>query len=328
MWEPGLAPALAPLWRCVGSTLFCCCFLCLLCSCVPADEPSGPLPAPGAEARQLATGMGFTEGPVWLPEQRILVFSDIPNSRLMQWSEDGGLAVFREAEAPNGNLLDLEGRLLTCQHGARNIVRTERDGSITVLADRFEGRRFNSPNDVAVKSDGTLWFTDPPWGLANLTEGKELDGNWVYRLNPATGEITVVIRDLAMPNGIAFSPDETRLYVADTGGLLTAPGFEHHDAPATLSAYEVVADRKVGAQPVWRVETICDGMCVDEQGDIYATGDTGVTVWSPQGVLLRTIVVPEVPANVCFGGPDFKTLFITARTSLYAVELAVAGNLP
>jgi gluconolactonase len=272
--------------------------------------------------------MGFTEGPVWLPEQRILVLSDIPNSRLMQWSEDGGLAVFREAEAPNGNLLDLEGRLLTCQHGARNIVRTERDGSITVLVDRFEGRRFNSPNDVAVKSDGTLWFTDPPWGLANLTEGKELDGNWVYRLDPAVGEITVVIRDLAMPNGIAFSPDETRLYVADTGGLLTAPEFEHHDAPATLSAYEVVAGRKVGAQPVWRAETVCDGMCVDEQGDIYATGDTGVTVWSPQGVLLRTIVVPEVPANVCFGGPEFKTLFITARTSLYAVELDVAGNLP
>jgi gluconolactonase len=272
--------------------------------------------------------MGFTEGPVWLPEQQMLVFSDIPNSRLMQWSEDGGLAVFREAPAPNGNLLDLEGRLLTCQHGARNIVRTERDGSLTVLADRFEGKRFNSPNDVAVKSDGTLWFTDPPWGLPNLTEGKELDGNWVYRLDPATGEITAVIKDLAMPNGIAFSPDERRLYVADTGGLLTAPDFEHHDAPATLSAYEIDADREVGAHPVWRVETLCDGMCGDQRGNIYATGDTGVTVWSPQGALLRTIVVPEVPANVCFGGHNMTTLFITARTSLYAVELDVAGNLP
>jgi len=242
--------------------------------------------------------------------------------------EGGGLAVFREAEAPNGNLLDLQGRLLTCQHGARNIVRTEQNGSITVLADRFEGRRFNSPNDVAVKSDGTLWFTDPPWGLPNLTEGKELDGNWVYRLDPAVGEITAVIRDLAMPNGIAFSPDETCLYVADTGGFLTAPEFEHHDAPATLSAYEIDAGREVGARPVWRVETLCDGMCVDEQGNIYATGDTGVTVWNPQGVLLRTIVVPEQPANVCFGGQRFTTLFITARTSLYAVELEVAGNLP
>lgn len=324
MWKPAFLPAVATSSRWVGYTLC----LCLLSSCAPSDEPPGPSPVPGAEVRQLATGMVFTEGPVWLPEQQILIFSDIPNSRLMQWSEDGGLAVFREAEEPNGNLLDLEGRLLTCQHGVRNIVRTERDGSITVLADRFEGRRFNSPNDVAVKSDGTLWFTDPPWGLPNLTEGKELDGNWVYRLDPSLGEITAVIRDLAMPNGIAFSPDETRLYVADTGGFITAPEFEHHDAPATLSAYEIDNGREVGARPVWRVETLCDGMCVDEQGNIYATGDTGVTVWSPQGVLLRTIVVPEQPANVCFGGQALTTLFITAQTSLYAVELDVAGNLP
>jgi gluconolactonase len=298
----------------------------LLSTCAAADDPSGIPLAAGAEIRRLATGMGFTEGPMWLPDQKILVFSDIPNSRLMQWSELGGLAVYREAEQPNGNLLDLEGRLLTCQHGARNIVRTEKDGSINVLTDNFEGKRFNSPNDVAVMSDGSLWFTDPPWGLPNQREGKELDGHWVYRLDPATGEITAVIRDLAMPNGIAFSPDESRLYVADTGGLWTPPDFEHHDAPATLSAYEISRHREASAQPVWRVETLCDGMCVDELGNIYASGDSGVTVWSPQGTLLGTIPVPEQPANVCFGGESFSTLFITARTSLYAIDLGVEGH--
>jgi gluconolactonase len=302
--------------------------VCLLASCGAADDASKPRQAPDAEVRRLATGMGFTEGPVWLPDQKILVFSDIPASTLMQWSEHGGLAVFREAEQPNGNLLDLEDRLLTCQHGARNIIRTETDGSVVVLADNFEGKRFNSPNDVAVMSNGTLWFTDPPWGLPNHREGKEIDGHWVYRLNPTSGEITAVIRDLAMPNGIAFSPDETHLYVADTGGLWTPTDFEHHDAAPTLSAYEIDPHGDVRTQPVWRVETLCDGMCIDERGNIYATGETGVTIWSPRGELRGTIPVPEQPANVCFGGESFKTLFITAQTSLYAVDLEVAGHLP
>lgn len=280
------------------------------------------------EVEKIASGMGFTEGPVWLPSQGVLVFSDIPNSKLMKWSEAGGLEVFRESEHPNGNLLDLEGRLLTCQHGARNIVRTEKGGSLSVLADRFEGKRFNSPNDVAVQSDGTLWFTDPPWGLENQTEDKQLDGHWVFRLEPDSGAVTAVIRNLAMPNGIALSSDETRLYVADTGGHRSHPDPEFRGKPATVSAYAIGEKNTLSEKPVWRVETLCDGMCVDEKGNIYATGREGVTIWTPEGKSAGAIAVPEQPANVCFGGDDFKTLFITARTSLYAVELGVAGSKP
>lgn len=296
----------------------------LLTSCVAGRPDAVPSEA---VVEKIAGGMAFIEGPVWLPDEQVLVFSDIPNAVLMQWSEDGGLTEFRDAEQPNGNLLDLEGRLLTCQHAGRNIIRTETDGSITVIADRFEGKRFNSPNDVAVQSDGTLWFTDPPWGLENQTEGRELEGNWVFHLDPSTGAIETVIRDLAMPNGIALSPDERTLYVADTGGHPSHPDPGLRDLPATLSAYALGEDGELEPDPVWRVETMCDGMCVDEQGNIYATGSS-VTVWRPDGTQLATIEVPEQPANVCFGGEDWRTLFITARTSLYRVRLGVAGNRP
>ncbi len=278
------------------------------------------------EVVKLAGGMGFTEGPVWLPAELMLVFSNIPGSKLMQWSESAGLSVFRESKSPNGNQLDLDGRLLTCRHGARDIVRTEKDGSLTVVVDRFEGKRFNSPNDVAVGSDGTLWFTDPPWGLKQLSEGKELDGNWVYRLSP-DGTLTAVIRDLAMPNGIALSPDGERLYVADTGGNPHLPDATIRNAPATLSAYRILSNGELASEPVWRVETMCDGMCVDEHGNVYATGNA-VSVWSPDGVRFGTIKIPEQPSNVCFGGSDYKTLFITARSSVYSVKLDVKGNRP
>jgi len=295
---------------------------------------AAPLPSCASESghravtvEKLAGDMGFTEGPVWLPAAGKLVFSDIPNSLLMEWSEEAGLAVFRESANPNGNRLDLEGRLLTCQHGARNIVRTETDGALTVLADRVDGKRFNSPNDVAVKSDGTLWFTDPPWGLKNRREGKELDGHYVYRLDP-DGAVTTLIRDLAMPNGIAFSPDEQRLYVADTGDFLLdlEPGSTAR--PPTLTAYDVGSDNSLSVEPAWRVEALCDGMCVDEEGTIYATGHDGMTLWTADGAPAGTILVPEQPANACFGGDDRKTLFITARTSLYAVRMDVAGAAP
>jgi gluconolactonase len=275
---------------------------------------------------KLAGGMKFTEGPVWIPDQGLLVFSDIPSEKLMQWSEEGGLKVFRESPNPNGNLLDREGRLLTCRHGARDIVRTEVDGELTVLCESFEGKRFNSPNDVAVRSDGTLWFTDPPWGLPRQREGREQPGHWVYRLDPKTKQVTVLVKDLCMPNGIAFSPDERYLYVADTGGHGSHPDAKLHDLPATVTAYEVMKDGTLNPEPVWKTETRCDGMCVDVKGHVYTTSREGVTVLSPDGEIIGTIPTPEAPANCCFGGADFKTLFITARTSLYSVQLVTAGT--
>ena len=277
----------------------------------------------GAAVEKLAGAMQFTEGPVWLPGEQALVFSDIPASKLMRWQATDGLSVYRTADHPNGNLLDLQGRLLTCQHGARNIVRTESDGSISVVVDRFSGGRFHSPNDLAVQSDGTLWFTDPPWGLSDQTEGKDYAGHWVFRLDPATGSIAPVLRDLVMPNGIALSPDERVLYVADTGGHPSHPDPTYRNLPATLSAYRLTAGLP-DPTPLWRVETSCDGMCIDAHGNIYATGKQ-VTIWRPDGTQLGAIEVPEQPSNVCFGGGDRRTLFITARTSLYAVRLQIPG---
>ena len=291
---------------------------------VEASELTALL-APEAEVVKLAGDMKFTEGPVWLPKEKKLVFSDIPSAKLMEWSESGGLKVFRESPNPNGNLLDREGRLLTCRHGARDIVRTEEDGQLTVLCERFEGKRFNSPNDVAVKSDGTLWFTDPPWGLPRQREGKEQPGHWVFRLDPETKEVRVLVKDLCMPNGLAFSPDERYLYIADTGGHGSNPDESLRQLPPTVTAYEVRSDGTLKPKPVWKTETRCDGMCVDVKGHIYTTSGEGVTVLRPDGEIIGTIKTPESPANCCFGGDDFKTLYITARTSLYSVELANAG---
>ena len=276
---------------------------------------------------KIAGEMGFTEGPVWIPEESKLVFSDIPSGKLMVWSEAEGLKVLRESPNPNGNLLDLDGRLLTCRHGGRDIVRTERDGKLTVLSNRFEGRLFNSPNDVAVKSDGTLWFSDPPWGLPNSSEGKEQPGNYVFRLDPKTGEVSALLKNLCMPNGIAFSPDETRVYIADTGGNWH-PDESLRDRPATIAAYRVKSDGTLDKKPDWEIEAFCDGMAVDAAGHLYTTARAGIAVLSPKGELIGTIKVPEAPSNCCFGGSDFKTLFITARSSLYAIELKNRGSKP
>lgn len=302
------------------------CLLAVLTSCASAPPPWRAPELQELEVVQLAGEMSFTEGPVWVPAQDALLFSDIPASRLMRWSEAEGLSVHAESENPNGNLLDLEGRLLTCRHGARDLVRTEADGSLRVLASHYEGARFNSPNDVAVDSDGALWFTDPPWGLGDWEAERELDGHWVYRLEPESGELRRVLDHTIMPNGIAFAPDESVLYVADTGGMPRLAE-ELRDAPKTLSAYAVLDGERLDPVPLWRVETVCDGMAVDEHGNVYATGPT-ITVWSPEGELLGEIEVPEQPANVCFGGAEYRTLYITARTGLYAVELDVRGHRP
>lgn len=264
--------------------------------------------------------MKFTEGPVWLPDEQTLVFSDIPNSLLMMWSEKEGLSKFRKSENANGNILDLEGNIISCQHGARNIIRIDKGGKTTVLAEKFEGKRFNSPNDVAVWKDGTLWFTDPPWGLR---EPHEIPGHWVYKLDPKTGEVEVLIKDLAMPNGIVFSPDFSRLYVADTGGNKRHPDPKFHDYPDTVSCYAVNEKGKLGKK-LFVIDQGSDGMAVDIKGNLYLTHGN-VQVYDSGGEKIDTIEIPQKPANVCFGGKDYRTLFITARSSLYSVRLILPG---
>lgn len=288
------------------------------------DESGDSVVREGATVQQLASGMAFTEGPVWIPRENKLIFSDIPNSKLMQWSEAEGLSVFRPSEQANGNILDLEGRLISCQHAARNLVRTESDGSLTVLAAEYDGGRFNSPNDVAVRSDGTLWFTDPAWGLMGP---HEIQGHWVFKLDPKTGHVQPVIKDLPMPNGIVFSPDETRLYVADTGGHPKHPDPAYHQRPASITCYDVSPEGQLGAKR-FTIPQGSDGMTVDVHGNLYTTHGNAVHVFSADGKRLEEIEVPEGPANVCFGGEDYKTLFITARTSLYRVPLKHAGAKP
>ena len=289
-------------------------------STVVADDDR-QLVAKGAKVEKLAGGMKFTEGPVWLPSEKKLVYSDIPNSKLMQWSKADGLSVYRDSEQANGNILDLQGRIISCQHKARNVIRIEADGSTTLLADRFDGKRFNSPNDVAIRSDGTLWFTDPPWGL---TGSHEIPGHWVYKLEPKTGKVEVVHKYLAMPNGIVFSPDESRIYIADTGGHKRHPDPDFHKLPATIQCYEINNEGNLGKK-LFQIASGSDGMAVDTQGNLYATHGGKVHIYDADGNERQQIDVPEGPANVCFGGDDHKTLFITARTSLYSVRMRVAG---
>jgi len=293
----------------------------LFAACTVVADDDRQLVANGAKVEKLAGGMKFTEGPVWLPSEKKLVFSDIPNSKLMQWSEADGLSVYRDSEQANGNILDLQGRIISCQHKARNVIRIEADGSTTLLADRFDGKRFNSPNDVAIRSDGTLWFTDPPWGL---TGSHEIPGHWVYKLEPKTGKVEVVHKYLAMPNGIVFSPDESRIYIADTGGHKRHPDPDFHKLPASIQCYEIDNEGNLGKK-LFQIASGSDGMAVDAQGNLYATHGGKVHIYDADGNERQQIDVPEGPANVCFGGDDHKTLFITARTSLYSVRMRVAG---
>ena len=303
-----------------------------LLPCVPGlagekEKTGQSLVAPGAKVEKLAGDMKFTEGPAWFPEKELLVFSDIPNSKLMQWTAKDGLSVFRKSDHANGNILDLEGRLISCQHSGRNIVRTGADGKIEVLVSKFEGKKFNSPNDVAVRSDGTLWFTDPPWGLWSTGKDPEIPGHWVYRLDPKSGDIEAIVTDLAMPNGIVFSPDEKRIYIADTGGHPRHPNPEYRKTPSSIRCYEVTDEGKLGKK-LFTIPEGSDGMAVDVKGNIYTTHAGRVNVFSAGGKKLEEIAVPEGPANVCFGGDDMKTLFITARTSLYSVRMTIAGAKP
>ena len=269
-----------------------------------------------AKVEKLADGFGFTEGPVWVPvDGGYLIFSDIPKNQLKKWTKADGVTTFREPSRNiNGNTLDRQGRLVSAEHSGRQISVTEKDGSVKTVVDSFDGRKFNSPNDVVVKSDGTFWFTDPPYGLPR-GEKKEQEGNHVYRFDPATKKTTAVVKDFDMPNGLCFSPDESRLYVADSGK-------PHH-----IRVFNVGKDGTVSDGRVFAVidKGGPDGIRCDADGRIWSSSGAGVDIFGPEGSLIGKINTPKPGANVCFGGPRGTTLFITARDGLYAVETKVRG---
>ncbi|MCH7626159.1 MAG: SMP-30/gluconolactonase/LRE family protein [Chloroflexi bacterium] len=268
----------------------------------------------------LATGFGFTEGPIWRGDH--LLFTDIPNSRIVRYqvAEEGPVvSTFRYPSGnANGMTLDGDGNLVTCEHSNRRVTRTDDMGNITVLANRYEGKRLNSPNDVVVKSDGALYFTDPPYGLPGHTQGKELDFNGVFRIG-GDGELTLLIDDMDRPNGLAFSPDEQKFYVADS-------------ARKHIRSYDVGADGGLSGEAIFAElnsdETgVPDGMKVDTEGRVYSTGPGGLWIFGPDGSLLGRIRPPEVPAN-CAWGDDMSSLFLTARTGLYKIRFNATGVRP
>jgi len=289
-----------------------------------------------AKIEKLAEGFKWSEGPVWIPDGGYLLFSDIPNNRVMKWQEGKGVRVFLEKSGytgkepfkgrepgSNGLALDREGRLLLCQHGNRQVARREKDGKFTVLADKYVGKRLNSPNDLAFRSNGDLYFTDPPYGLplGALDPKKELDFQGVYRLTPK-GELTLLTKDMSRPNGIAFSPDEKTLYVANSDPLR-----------AVWMAFAVKEDGTLGKGKVFFSATkwvgkkpgLPDGMKVDRDGNVFATGPGGVLVFSPQGKHLGTLAT-GVPTANCAWGDDGSVLYLTADKSLCRIKTTTKGG--
>lgn len=266
------------------------------------------LVAPGATVRRIATGFGFLEGPAADPDGN-LFFTDIPNERIHRWSPSDGVTVFRERSGrANGLRFDLDGNLLVCEMGNRRVTAVDARGALTILADRFEGRRFNSPNDLWVDPRGGIYFSDPRYGA---TDDQEIDGYHVYYIEPDRARIRQVTSDLVRPNGLVGTPDGSRVYVADHGGGRTY-------------AYTPNPDGTLGDKRLF-VAQGSDGMAMDERGNVYLTGQD-VTIYNPDGEPIGSIAVPEAPANLAFGGAEGTTLFITARTSLYAVEMTVTGQ--
>ncbi|PZD73254.1 Gluconolactonase [Acaryochloris thomasi RCC1774] len=278
--------------------------------------------SPNAELKQLAEGAKHSEGPVYLPEDNSVIWSDVSGNRVFRWSVQDGTQVIREpSDYQNGNCLDLEGRLVSCSHGKRAIVRREHSGEWQTLVDRHQNNRLNSPNDVVMKRDGTLWFTDPPFGLTQAGEGcsgqQEQPGSFVFRFDPETGEIDAVITEMERPNGLAFSPDEKILYVSDTSQVNYPQG--HH----YVRAYDLVDEKQVANGRLFSAiePGQPDGLKVDPQGNLFITSADSIQVYAPDGTCLGKILVPEVCANLTFGGQDGRRLFITAGRSLYTIDL-------
>jgi len=310
------------------------------------DPALDNLISPRARVEKVAGNFAFTEGPLWVRRDGSLLFSDLPNNAIMQWTQDGKVSIFRKPVFPgsypegvligsNGLTLDPDGLLIAAEHGNRRITRTEvvrnrepvYDGPVTVLADRYEGKRLNSPNDVISKRNGDIYFTDPTGLYRNYPQGtsnpprQELDFNGLYRIT-AAGKLELLARDIPYPNGLAFSPDEKKLYVSNSRPQKKWMVYDVKP-DGTLANGKVFLD--MTSEPG---EGVPDGMKVDEEGDLYATGPGGVLVVSPKGKHLGTIQLPEIPSNCAFGDADGQTLFITARTSVYRIRLKVSGRLP
>jgi len=286
-----------------------------------------------AAVERIWTGGRWTEGPVWFGDLRCLIWSDIPNDRLMRWSEEtGAVSVFRQpANHANGNTRDRQGRLVTCEHRSRRVTRTELDGTISVLLDAFEGQRLNGPNDVVVDRDGAIWFTDPGYGLHGHYEGDKGDFELptrVYRIDPATGAASVVDETLEKPNGLAFSPDFKLLYVADTGAS------HKRGHPRQIHVFDVVQGQRLQNARVFcdLGDAAPDGFRVDIDGNVWAavgwggTEQDGVAIFAPTGDKIGAITLPECAANLCFGGVKRNRLFITASQSVYALYVETQGT--
>lgn len=289
---------------------------------------SSGLLAEGATLERVATGTTWAEGPVWLPERRVVRYSDIPANRIVEFSEDTGeLTVYSDhAEYANGRTLDLDGSVVQCSHG-RRAIEWDDAGQQKTIVDSWKGTRFNSPNDVVVKSDGTIWFTDPSYGIKKAGEGYEGEleygDHFVFRFEPDTGRVDPVVIDVVMPNGLAFSPDESILYVADSS--MDAPSAAADPARPgghSIHAYDVVEGRHAKNGRIFAEVSpgLPDGFRVDVNGNIWTSSLDSVQVFSPAGELIERVPVPEKVANVCFGGDDGTTLYITASTSLYRIR--------
>jgi gluconolactonase len=286
---------------------------------------------------RIATGFRWAEGPVYFPAGRYLLFSDIPNNRIMRISEDDDhLSVFRQPSMnSNGNTIDREGRLITCEHSGRRVTRTELDGSLTIIADKYNGKKLNSPNDVVVASNGSIWFTDPAYGISGYYEGVKAEQEqekWnVYRVDPKSGEIKVVVDDFVRPNGIAFSPDEKKLYIVDTG---VSEGPEN---PAHIRVFD--ADIEAGKLSNSKVFAdnfkpgLTDGVRCDTTGNVWCSmgwGDPkedGIRCYAPNGDMIGKIHIPETASNLTFGGQQRNRIYILGSTSVYAVYTSAQGAL-
>jgi len=281
---------------------------------------------PNAPLQKLAGDCLWAEGPVYFPASDMLVWSDIPNDRMLRWVPGMGVGVFRTtAHHSNGNTRDAEGRLVSCEHGRRCVSRTEHDGSVVVLASHYQGARFNSPNDLVVDSKGSIWFTDPDYGILSDYEGtradSEIGGCHVYRMSPDGRDVQRVADDFVKPNGLAFSPDETKLYVADSGASHVEGGPRH------IRVFDVDSAGRLSRGRVFMALTtgIPDGLRVDERGNVWTSANDGVHCYSPDGDLLGKILLPETVSNLTFGGLHRNRLFITATASLYSLYVGVRG---